>query len=217
MKTENEKPKLKEINQLSPDVQNYSYGYCGWSGCGCGCGCGCVCGTGMGTGPNDCMPQEVFLELSDRGVLKTQVYVCGWGGTIPGTTIYGSCGSCGCGCGSCGCGYGSCGCGSGYGCGTGPNDCMPQNKFLELCDKGLLTSQTYVYVCGWGWTLPGTTIYGSCGSCGRLFNIDSAVNYLVANAQASSTGSCARAVRLALEAGGFNTDGRPNSEKSWIL
>lgn len=128
METKNEnqsnRTKLKEITQLSPDAQNYSYGSCGSCGCGCGCGsCGCGCGSGLGTGPDDCMSQDLFLELSNRGALTSEVYVCGWGWTLPGVTIYGSCGSCG-----------SCGCGSGSG--TGPDDCMPQDLFLELNDRG---------------------------------------------------------------------------------
>lgn len=151
-------------------------------------------------------------------------------------------GSYGCGCVSCGCGCGSCGCGMGGG--TGPDDCMPQDVFWKLRDQGALKSS--VYVCGLGWTSPGITVYGSCGSCGygscgscgcgscgscgscgcgscgscgygscgscgSLFNIDAAVNYLISHAKSSSTGNCAKAVRLALEAGGFSTGGRPTS------
>ena len=147
METKNENQsnriKLKEITQPSPDTQNYSYGSCG--------SCGCGCGSGLGTGPDDCMSQDLLLELSDRGALTSEVYVCGWGWTLPGGTIYGSCGSCG-----------SCGCGSGSG--TGPDDCMPQDLFLELNDRGGPR-----YVCGWGWTLPGVTIYGFCGcGCGVI-------------------------------------------------
>ncbi|MEY8708684.1 hypothetical protein AALK94_15445 [Bacteroides faecichinchillae] len=119
METKNENQsnriKLKEITQPSPDTQNYSYGSCG--------SCGCGCRSGLGTGPDDCMSQDLLLELSDRGALTSEVYVCGWGWTLPGGTIYGSCGSCG-----------SCGCGSGSG--TGPDDCMPQDLFLELNDRG---------------------------------------------------------------------------------
>ena len=93
METKNEnqskKSKLKEINQLSPDAQNYSYGSCG----SCGCGCGSGWESGWGTGSDDCMSQELFLKLSDSGALKSEVYVCGWGWTLPGVTAYGSCGS----------------------------------------------------------------------------------------------------------------------------
>ncbi len=128
MKTENEKPKLKVITELSPEVQDYNYG----SGSG---SCGSGCGTGGGTGPNDCMSQEMFLKLSESGALKSEVYVCGWGWTLPGVTIYGSCGcgscgscgSCGGSCGSCGSCGGSCGsCGSSGGGGLGSGGSMPQ-------------------------------------------------------------------------------------------
>lgn len=136
--------------------------------------------------------------------------------------------------GSCGCG--SCGSGT-SGWGTGPNDCMSQEMYFELSDKGALQSE--VYVCGWGWTLPGVTAYGSCGSCGScgcgscgscgcgscgscgcggcgssggLFRIDAATDYLMRNTVPSpGVGSCASHVRSALEAGGFSTDGRPKS------
>ena len=37
MKTENEKPKLKVITELSPEAQDYNYGS-GSGSCGCGCG-----------------------------------------------------------------------------------------------------------------------------------------------------------------------------------
>ncbi|MDD3038883.1 hypothetical protein [Bacteroides sp.] len=50
------------------------------------------------------------------------------------------------------------------GTGTGPNDCMSEAVFLKLCEQGALKDA--VYVCGWGWTAPETTIYGSgAGSC----------------------------------------------------
>ena len=39
------------------------------------------------------MSQEYFLRLCELGVLKTEVYVCGWGWTAPETVIYGSSGS----------------------------------------------------------------------------------------------------------------------------
>lgn len=42
-----------------------------------------------------------------------------------------------------------------------------------------------------------------------------AAAYLAAHAQLTSTGYCARAVRLALEAGGMNTDGHPASAKEY--
>lgn len=45
------------------------------------------------------------------------------------------------------------------GTGTGPNDCMSEELFWQLCNQGALTDP--VYVCGWGWTEPETIIYGS--------------------------------------------------------
>ncbi|MEY8708233.1 hypothetical protein AALK94_13030 [Bacteroides faecichinchillae] len=79
--------------------------------------------------------------------------------------------------------------------------------FLDLDNQGLLKSEFY-YVCGVGWRRPHNISSGSCG-CG--LNIDAAVDHLIRNAQSSSTSSCAKYVRKALEAGGFSTDGRPNS------
>lgn len=74
MKTENKKPKLKEIKHLSPDAQNYSYGSCG---CGCGCGscgscgnssgCGVSRGTGDGSSPENCMSEQRYWELCLKG------------------------------------------------------------------------------------------------------------------------------------------------------
>lgn len=127
MKTENEKPKLKVITELSPEAQDYNYGSgSGSCGCGCGCGCGISKGRGDGSDPDNCMSKQRFSELCAKGELKSGVFVCGWGYTIPEITVIGSgngssgSGGCGCGCGSCGsCGCGSCGCGSCGSCGCG--------------------------------------------------------------------------------------------------
>lgn len=43
-----------------------------------------------GSGPNDCMSQEFYFELCSRGVLKSEVYVCGWGWTFPEVVVIGS-------------------------------------------------------------------------------------------------------------------------------
>ena len=48
---------------------------------------------GWGTDSDDCMSQELFIKLNDLGILKSSVYVCGWGWTFPDTVIYGSSGS----------------------------------------------------------------------------------------------------------------------------
>lgn len=151
------------------------------------------------------MSEQRYWELCLKGELTSPVYVCGWGYTSPSPIITG--------CGEIDLGD----------LGKGPDRCMPLDIFLDLDNRNLLKSE--VYVCGEGWKKPRFMSYGSsgscgscgcgscgsCGSCGYLFNIDSAVDYLVSNAQASSTSSCAKAVRLALEAGGFSTEGRPNS------
>lgn len=207
MKTENKKPKLKEIKHLSPDAQNYSYGSCG---CGCGCGsrgscgnssgCGVSRGTGDGSSPENCMSEQRYWELCLKGELTSSVYVCGWGYTAPSPIITG--------CGSGGCGEIDLG-----DLGSGPDCCMPLDLFLDLDNRNLLKSE--VYVCGEGWRQPRFMSYdsweSSCGYSGSLFNIDAAVDYLISNAQSSSVGSCAMYVRQALEAGGFSTDGRPAS------
>lgn len=76
-------------------------------------------------GPDDCMSQDFFNSLNERGAISGSVYVCGWGWTLAGWSASG----CGSGCGSsssclCGCcNYNLCscinsGCGSGSGCGS---------------------------------------------------------------------------------------------------
>lgn len=156
-KNSNKKPKLRMINELSPDAQNYNYGDydygCG-SGCGCGCGCGeCGCGCGCGSqGRGDgsdeanCMSEARYWELCMKNELTTRVYVCGQGWTMPVVMVSGSSGI-----------Y--------TGWGTGASDCMSKDIFDRLSSLGLLKGQ--VYVCGQGWTWPETNI-GSCGcgSCG---------------------------------------------------
>ncbi|NLE04964.1 MAG: RHS repeat-associated core domain-containing protein [Crenarchaeota archaeon] len=47
------------------------------------------------------------------------------------------------------------------------------------------------------------------------YNIIAAVTFLENNAEPSSVGYCAKYVRQALEAGGINTNGRPNSAKDY--
>ncbi len=47
------------------------------------------------------------------------------------------------------------------------------------------------------------------------YNIDKAVNALDNNALSSSSGYCAKYVRIAMEAGGLNTTGRPGSAKDY--
>ena len=68
-KSKTEKLKLRGINEVI-EANRYS--------------------TGTGSGPSDCMSQDYFLALSDRGSLIGPVYVCGWGWTQPGVSIYGS-------------------------------------------------------------------------------------------------------------------------------
>ncbi|WP_211095535.1 MULTISPECIES: hypothetical protein [Bacteroides] len=83
--------------------------------------------TGTGMGPDDCMSQDFFNSLNERGAISGSIYVCGWGWTLAGWSASG----CGCGSGSgsipsclCGCcSYDLCscinsGCGSGSGCGS---------------------------------------------------------------------------------------------------
>lgn len=47
------------------------------------------------------------------------------------------------------------------------------------------------------------------------YNVNAAVNFLREHAHQSSTGNCAKAVRMAIEAGGISTEGRPNSAKDY--
>lgn len=77
-------------------------------------------------------------------------------------------------------------------------------EFDSMCSNG-----TWVggYVEGWGYTFQGVTVTGS--SNGSSYNVNNAISYLTTNANASSSGYCAQAVRQALEAGGMLTDGRP--------
>lgn len=85
------------------------------------------------------------------------------------------------------------------------------SDFYKLLDEGKWHGG---YVKDWGYVSPSTTILGSSepnnsNSNNDSFNINSAVSYLTKNALNSSAGACARYVRLALEAGGLSTDGRP--------
>ena len=152
------------------------------------------------------MSEARYWQLCLRGELGTGVFVCGLGYTLPnvlveGDTYLGELGS-------------------------GPESCMPLDLFLDFDRRGLIKKK--VYVCGVGWKSPSIPVYsgsgcgcgscgcgscgcGSCGSSGSLFDIDAAVDYLISNAEGSSIGSCAKYVRLALEAGGFSTEGRPNA------
>lgn len=50
------------------------------------------------------------------------------------------------------------------GLGTGPDDCMPYDKYVELDDRGVISGS--IYVCGLGWFTPGITIYGSGSGSG---------------------------------------------------
>lgn len=79
--------------------------------------------SGAGTGPNDCMSQEVYQQLNDKGALDTSVYVCGIGWMTPDVIIYGSGSGFGSGSGSeeYGSGLGSGYWGSGSGSGSGWN------------------------------------------------------------------------------------------------
>lgn len=65
------------------------------------------------------------------------------------------------------------------------------------------------YVEGWGYTYQDLTVTGSYN--GGTYNLNNAISHLSSNANGSSTGYCARYVRLALEAGGMSTGDRPNS------
>ncbi|WP_077155509.1 hypothetical protein [Bacteroides bouchesdurhonensis] len=86
--------------------------------------------TGTGMGPDDCMSQDFFNSLNDRGAISGTIYVCGLGWV----TASGS-----------GCGSGN---GSGCGCGVAkdPIELMDKSKFipwnntncLELCKSVLL-------------------------------------------------------------------------------
>lgn len=60
----------------------------------------------------------------------------------------------------------SVGCGCCTGAGTGPDDCMSEDMFYDLCSRGVLKSA--VYVCGHGWMIPEVVVTGcACGcACG---------------------------------------------------
>lgn len=75
--------------------------------------------SGAGTGPDDCMSQEVYEQLNDKGALNSTVYVCGIGWMTPDTIVYGSGSGFGSDSGS-GSGFDEYGSGSGmYGSGSG--------------------------------------------------------------------------------------------------
>jgi hypothetical protein len=67
------------------------------------------------------------------------------------------------------------------------------------------------HVEGMGYVPGDVYIYGCSNGESGGFNITNAINHLTSNAQASSIGRCAQYVRMALEAGGLSTDGRPVS------
>jgi hypothetical protein len=46
--------------------------------------------TGAGSGPNDCMTPEFYDVLCKNGALKSAVYVCGIGWTLPEVSVTGS-------------------------------------------------------------------------------------------------------------------------------
>ena len=75
------------------------------------------------------------------------------------------------------------------------------------------------YVEDWGAVLREVTV--SSGSYTEdAYKVSEAVSYLSANANNFSTGYCAKYVRMALEAGGLSTEGRPSSAcdyDTWLL
>lgn len=94
-------------------------------------------------------------------------------------------------------------------------------EFYAMCASGIWNGG---YVDGWGYTYSEVVVSGSYGESGtydssgsypppseNMYSINNAVDFLNNNANESSTGYCARAVRQAIEAGGISTEGRPNS------
>lgn len=92
---------------------------------------------------------------------------------------------------------------------------LSESEFYKLIDEGKWHGG---YVQGWGQVSAEVTILGSSGSGSsnnNSFDIYAAVNYLSSNALNSSAGACAKYVRLALEAGGLSTEGRPGSASGY--
>lgn len=54
-------------------------------------------------------------------------------------------------------------CGCCTGAGTGPDDCMSEDMFYDLCSRGVLKSA--VYVCGHGWMIPEVVVTGCACGC----------------------------------------------------
>lgn len=112
--------------------------------------------TGTGMGPDDCMSQEFFNSLNDRGAISGTIYVCGLGWV----TASGS----GCGCGSgcdsipsclCGCcSYDLCSCiNSGSGSGTGSGSGSGSGSGCGSSDSHTCACSCYycgAYGCGAG-------------------------------------------------------------------
>ena len=141
-KNSNKEPKLRMLNELSPDAQSYNYGDYDY---GYSSGGGYSCGSGYNSGEGSCG--------------------CGSCGCGCGSCGCGSCGCGSCGCGSCGCG--SCGCGScgeecSSGCGradgSSPDNCMSEARYWQLYFRGEINKG--VFICGLGYAMPGITVEG---------------------------------------------------------
>ena len=82
--------------------------------------------------------------------------------------------------------------------------------------ESMLISGTWEggFVQDYGAVLQGIVVDGSS------YKVSDAVSYLSQNAEVKSTGYCAKYVRLALEAGGLSTEGRPTSAcdyDTWLM
>lgn len=83
------------------------------------------------------------------------------------------------------------------------------DALYDFWDKLNFKTDTFWYFEPFAWVEQMKRVFGEIKRKG--FDVEKAVKHLNENANSKSLGKCARYVRLAIEAGGMSTVGRPNS------